>query len=164
MGWANGGSPLPRLQGSGWAVAEVRGRARRELACAAGPGRRSFQVQGPYSVDRLDAEPVVAAAALRRQRRALLDLAGTKAAEPRRPGAGGQPAPALAGLAGDLRPSDGAGGDLRRRRLRGHLLPGCRLEVPPLTVVTGHGPEPEQRRLGERVEVRDLAEYEEAWG
>ena len=40
----------------------------------------------------------------------------------------------------------------------------ARLEVPPLTVVTGSGPDPEQRRLGERVEVRDLAEYEEAWG
>lgn len=48
-----------------------------------------------------------------------------------------------------------------------HPLPArvlARLEVPPLTVVTGSGPDPEQRRLGERVEVRDLAEYEEAWG
>lgn len=36
------------------------------------------------------------------------------------------------------------------------------LQAPPLTVLGGGGADPEQRRLGDRVEVRDLAEYEEA--
>ncbi len=53
MGWANGGSPLSRFQDSDWSLAEVSGRARWELACATGPGRRSFQVRGPYSVPSL---------------------------------------------------------------------------------------------------------------
>ena len=38
------------------------------------------------------------------------------------------------------------------------------LEVPSLTVVTGCGPDPDQRWLEERVEGRDVAECEEAWG
>ncbi len=38
------------------------------------------------------------------------------------------------------------------------------METPSLTVLSSKGPDPEQRQLGERVEVRDLAEYEEALG
>jgi transposase len=41
----------------------------------------------------------------------------------------------------------------------------AKLEAPPLVVLSSEaGVDPEQRRLGERVEVRDLAEYEEALG
>jgi len=36
------------------------------------------------------------------------------------------------------------------------------LQAPPLLVLSGGGADPVQRRLGERVEVRDLAEYEAA--
>lgn len=48
------------------------------------------------------------------------------------------------------------------RPLPARLLAG--LSAPSLTVVDASAPDPGQRRLGERVEVRNLAEYEEALG
>ena len=46
----------------------------------------------------------------------------------------------------------------RLRPLPSRIL--ATLQAPPLLVLSGGGADPVQRRLGERVEVRDLAEYE----